>query len=499
MIWLVFVFLFLVLLYIYSIPNLWKNKNIDFVPPFPVVGNFLNTILRTEGIGEIIKKNYDGYDSSTPYFGMYFFRTPFLVIKSRELVKTVLVKDFSHFPNRPTYADEYIDPWSTKTLLTLRNEEWRSLRNKLSTVFTSGKMKMMIHLMKEVSDQMEEYLEERKSEDVDVRELSRRFFINIITKCVFGIKPNNLKDDNSYIRNLASRLIDIENYKWIFSLLLYFTFPIIVKLCGLQFVDKEAADYLVKVFEDSYKERKKTKMVTNDLVDLLHNLKEQEKEDDTFKFDDMKLAAQALVFFQAGSEPASSTLSFCLYELALNKEVQDTLREEIHQNIDADGFLSYEVLMGLTYLDLVLKEALRKYPLVQVLVRLVEKEYTFEKTGLKVEKGVSVVIPMLALHYDPKYYPDPEKFDPERFRGEKFRKLDYVYLPFGDGPRKCIGYRFAVMSLKIALAMFIKSFEVLPCTKTEIPLEFNKTSFFISPKSSSIVLRVNAVDKYKKD
>lgn len=69
----------------------------------------------------------------------------------------------------------------------------------------------------------------------------------------------------------------------------------------------------------------------------------------------MKLAAQALVFFQAGSEPASGILSFCLYELALNKEVQDNLRQEIHKNVDEDGFLSYETLMDLTYLDLVLK------------------------------------------------------------------------------------------------------------------------------------------------
>lgn len=286
MLWLIFVVSLLVLLYIYftGTYNFWKDKNVDFEKPIPVFGNFLNIVLRTEGIGSIIKRVYDKYDPNTPYFGMYFFRTPFLVIKSQELLKTVLVRDFSYFPNRPTYADEYIDPWSTKTLLTLMNEEWKSLRNKLSTVFTSGKMKMMIHLMKEVSDQMEEYLHERKGQDVDVREVSRRFFINIITKCVFGIKPNNLKDDHSYIRNLASRLIDIENYKWIFALMIYFTCPILVKLCGLQFVDKEAAEYLVNVFEDSYKQRKETKMVTNDLVDLLHNLKEQEKEDDIFKF-----------------------------------------------------------------------------------------------------------------------------------------------------------------------------------------------------------------------
>lgn len=75
----------------------------------------------------------------------------------------------------------------------------------------------------------------------------------------------------------------------------------------------------------------------------------------------------------------------------------------------------------------------------QILFRLVEKDYTFENTGLKLEKGTNVVVPMLALHYDPKYYPNPDKFDPERFRGGKSKELQYVYLPFGEGPRKCIG------------------------------------------------------------
>lgn len=73
------------------------------------------------------------------------------------------------------------------------------------------------------------------------------------------------------------------------------------------------------------------------------------------------------------------------------------------------------------------------------LSRYTKTDYVFETTGLKLEKNTQVIIPTLAIHNDPKYYPEPAKFDPERFRGDKMNDLQYVYLPFGEGPRKCIG------------------------------------------------------------
>ena len=85
-------------------------------------------------------------------------------------------------------------------------------------------------------------------------------------------------------------------------------------------------------------------------------------------------------------------------------------------------------------------ETFRKYPPVSLLNRVCNKTYTIPGTELVVEEGVQVVVPVLGLHRDPKYYPDPDKFDPERFSTEEMEKRpNYVYLPFGEGPRICIG------------------------------------------------------------
>ena len=88
--------------------------------------------------------------------------------------------------------------------------------------------------------------------------------------------------------------------------------------------------------------------------------------------------------------------------------------------------------------------------------------------GLKIPKGTTILVPVYSIHRDPKIYPDPERFDPERFNVENKQSRDpYSYLPFGHGPRNCIGMRFARMEMKIVLARILKriSFIVTPETK----------------------------------
>jgi len=77
-------------------------------------------------------------------------------------------------------------------------------------------------------------------------------------------------------------------------------------------------------------------------------------------------------------------------------------------------------------------------------MRECNKDYKIPGTNVILEKGIKTIIPVYALHHDPKYYPEPERFDPERFNAnEKAKRHHYVYLPFGEGPRICIG-KFAV-------------------------------------------------------
>lgn len=85
-------------------------------------------------------------------------------------------------------------------------------------------------------------------------------------------------------------------------------------------------------------------------------------------------------------------------------------------------------------------EALRKYPPASIIPRVCVEDYQIPDTNITIEKGTRVIIPALGLHRDPEFYPDPDKFDPERFNDENKQNIPpFTYVPFGEGPRMCIG------------------------------------------------------------
>lgn len=180
------------------------------------------------------------------------------------------------------------------------------------------------------------------------------------------------------------------------------------------------------------------------------------------------VAAQCLVFYAAGFETSSFTISSCLHVAAYHPEIQRKVQTEI-DNVLArhDHRITYESLQEMTYLDTVIagtfirillfisknpckvrsifhsifwfKETLRLFPPVPELMRKCTKTYTTSQ-GYVVDEGVRVVIPVHAIHRDPQHYPDPESFIPERFDSEtQSQRHKYAYLPFGRGPRSCIG------------------------------------------------------------
>ena len=130
---------------------------------------------------------------------------------------------------------------------------------------------------------------------------------------------------------------------------------------------------------------------------------------------------------------------------------------------------------------MVVCESLRKWPPAVTTDRQVSKDFIIEpvKPGEKkllLEKGAVCWLPVFAIHNDAKFYPNPEKFDPERFSEENKNKINpSMYIPFGSGPRNCIGSRFALLEGKLLLSYILKNFEVVKTGKTKIPVVLDKT------------------------
>lgn len=121
----------------------------------------------------------------------------------------------------------------------------------------------------------------------------------------------------------------------------------------------------------------------------------------------------------------------------------------------------------MVYMDQFIDETLRMYPAVLRLDRVASLD--FEYNGMKIKKGMVLDVPVWALHYDPQIYPEPFKFDPDRFNDTNKSKRDRTaFLPFGIGPRNCVGMRFALVEIKFALSTILSRFYFEKCHKTPV-------------------------------
>lgn len=141
---------------------------------------------------------------------------------------------------------------------------------------------------------------------------------------------------------------------------------------------------------------------------------------------------------------------------------------------------------------MVITETQRIYPTVATIHRKSTQEYTLP-SGTIIPKGTYCIIPTLALHRDPDIFPDPMKFDPERFTpANKVGRHPFAFLPFGEGPRICIGFRFGMIQIKLCLALLLQMYTFDVCDRTEDPIIIDKVALTHMPKNG-VWLKINKV------
>lgn len=116
-------------------------------------------------------------------------------------------------------------------------------------------------------------------------------------------------------------------------------------------------------------------------------------------------------------------------------------------------------------------------------MRRAKCDYAVPNTDHIIEKDTPVWVSVYGIHHDPKYYPQPDVFDPDRFAPEKIAQRDSsLWLPFGEGPRNCIGIRFGMMQVRVGLIALLNHFEFQSSDRTKIPLEFENYGLTLSAK-----------------
>ncbi|KAF4524103.1 hypothetical protein B566_EDAN007686 [Ephemera danica] len=508
------------LIYYYFTSNFnhWRDKGVAFVKPYPLLGSMAKVLTLQEHLSECYQKFYNDH-SEERFIGFYNVRKPTLMIKDLEIIKNILIKDFSHFTDHGFDFSEENDPLQARNLFNMSGQKWRNMRAKLTPTFTSGRMKAMCPLVIECAEVFEKHLESLADTnvDLDIKDLLARYTTDVIGNCAFGIKVDTINDPQDIFRVQGRKLFESDFSRGLrFGLLT--AAPQIAHMLKVSLLSKNLDKFFRNLVRNVIELREKdSSYKRNDFMQLLMELKEKgrlldEHEDGDVtndlingqiqqntlhsetKFTDDDITAQALVFFLAGFETSSSAMSFAMVELARRPELQRTARLHIEEVLQRHGGkITYQALQEMTYLDWILQESMRKYPPLPFLNRKCNKNYLIPGTNITIEKGQPIVIPIRSLQNDAKYFPEPERFDPERFNPGNSNQVAFSYMPFGEGPRQCIGLRFARMQSKLGLIAVLRKYEVRPSTATKYPLSWDPKFFLLISKHDIFIKLIRLV------
>nr|XP_024216018.1 cytochrome P450 6a2-like [Halyomorpha halys] len=340
-----------------------------------------------------------------------------------------------------------------------------------------------------------------------MKELLARCTTDVIASCALGVEPQSLKDPNSEFRAIGKEFFDPNKKNQIIGFF-RFSMPRVLLFFKIKTVTEKIKKFFLTTTEEILHQRRSTGLVRKDFVHLLLELKEKgtvqidtketdknemhdESTKENIELTDNLLAAQSFVFFLAGFETTSTALYFTLYMLAKHKDIQDRARKEVQEVKAKYGQLTFDSLKELKFLNNCISEAMRLYPPLGVLNRECTKDYTLPD-GTFIEKGMNILIPTYSLHRDPKYFPEPTKFKPDRFENPP---VNGTYLPFGDGPRICIGKRFAeaVVTTILARSLDKYEFDVSPMDKHEDVIKLNPRVLTSTPYQG-LLLRIHKLN-----
>nr|CAD7602486.1 unnamed protein product [Timema genevievae] len=406
----------------------------------------------------------------------------------------------------------------SKILFLSDGSKWKKIRQSISPTLTPSKIKAMFTIFTESAKDMMDFLQERvfDSDDLKINVLAYDFTTDVLCSFAFGQRINGMKNPNSELRLMGRSIVkELNGGSFVVKIIASF-FPIINRALNCKC---QPIRYIEKVVTERIKHREKNGWFRNDFVQFLIQSRKRGRivndellEDSCpqmatkgyFGIDKMyeQLVFHCLEMFLAGYDTMSTTIGFCLHELAINPDIQQTLIEEINEVLkEFGGEITHGAVQKMEYLDKVLSvlkcpsvlsiETLRMYPVGGTVFRTCTSSYMIPGTKTLIEKGMQMVIPVYALHHDPKYYPNPEKFDPERFNEQnKASRPRYCYLPFGEGPRMCLGMRFALLGVKVAVVALLSKYELSVSKKTLLPIRLDHSTIILSAKGD-IWLRIS--------
>lgn len=458
----------LIALYFYATKNhdYWAKRKVKHCSPIPLFGNHFRNMFGIRSIIEISTELYYKYPEEK-VVGYYRGTTPELIIRDLDIARSILNIDFAYFYLRGLGRDPKIEPLQGN-LFHSDGDLWKLLRQRLTPAFTTAKLKSMFPLIVKCTRKLQVVGEEMAAKgECDVRELMARFTTEFIGACGLGIELDTINNENSRFRELG-KMIFTRSRKANVLIGISELFPEIKN--SVHITDRKLEEELYQIVKTICEQRNYKPSVRNDFIDLLLELQnkgvikgdsvEHRKADGTpisveIEMDFQCLVAQVFVFFAAGFETSSSATSYTLHQLSFYPEIQKNVQKEIDEVLAKyNNEICFNSVSEMTLLGYAFKEAMRLFPSLGVLHRVCAKRYTIPDLGITIDPGVKIQIPLQAIQNDERYFENPTEFNPMRFADTTKERHSFAYLPFGSGPRACIGKYWIICLIRYLLMLF---------------------------------------------
>lgn len=341
----------------------WHRRGIKYVPATSPFGNFGASFTQQMCMGENAQIHYR--NTTEPYIGIFACVRPVLLVCDPELIRRIFIKDFQHFVDHGIYSDEKRDPLSAH-IFAINGEKWKNLRVKLTPTFTSGKLKAMFSTLVDCGVPLQKYLSNvaPKSETIEFREIIARYTTSVIASVAFGVDIDCVSNPDTSFRKYGRKYFAL-NLKNGLRFAAAFLCPSIMHNLKVRLVDRDIEDFMMALVKSTIEHREKNNIVRKDFFQLLLQLRNtgnvqlDDKWETVITADESgkkltleEMTANAFAIYIAGFETTSTTISFCLFEIARNADIQRKVHQEIDQVLSRhNGQITYECASEMKYLE----------------------------------------------------------------------------------------------------------------------------------------------------
>jgi cytochrome P450 len=371
-------------------------------------------------------------DLALTYYGPF----PIYIANSPDVIHDILVEQAARF-YKSTQNKSALDPILGSGVFTSDGDLWKRQRKLVQPAFHARRIGAYADIMVKYAVQMVDRWESGATLEID-REMTA-LTMSVITKAMFGA---DVSSEAKAFTEILTPVLEIANKRLdaVFPLPVWIPTPNNLRL-------KAAVAKIDRILQRFIDDRR---MSGEDTGDLLSMLLMAQDADDGETMSDKQVRDEAITVFGAGHETTATALMWTWYLLSQHSEVEAKLLAEL-DSVLGGRTPTLDDLPNLPYTEMVVKEAMRLYPPAFAAARDSIADVTV--AGYRLKKGSPIIINIYGVHRDERYFPNPEQFIPERFSPENEKNIPkYAYLPFGAGPRVCLGNMFAMMEARLILA-----------------------------------------------